>query len=194
MGAWSKLEAVNHVLEAGGQPPVSSLDTDSASAVAIVERLLKAERLRELSRGWEFNTTFPILTPDINSNILMGDEILSVDGYGAYINTKYTIKNGKLLDTTNQTDEFTSTVQVKIITDIDFEDLRTQLQYQLMSSVAKSFQRRYQQDDRVDAELVEEEQEARVASAEEEIRNHNHEPRDNTPLGRILKTGVFRYD
>ena len=194
MGSWTLLEAVNHVLENGGEAPVSSLSTDSASSSAIAARKIKAERLKVMSRGFEFNTTYPEMTPDINGNIGLGSEILSVDGWLSDANTKFTVKDGKLYDSTNGTDEFTKNVKLRIISDMDFDDIRTQIQFQIMASAAKSFQRQYQQDQIMDVELVEEEAEAMNIAAEEEIRNNNFEPRDNTPIGRMLNRGIFRYD
>ena len=194
MGAFTELDAINHVLEAAGDPPVSSLTDSNASSVAIINRKLRAERLKMLSRGHSFNTSYPYLTPDSSGYIAIGDEMLSVDGFGVNADTAYTVKNGKLFDITNQTDEFTDQIQLKVIYDVDFEDMRTQTQYQLMAAVARSYQRQYQQDMVYDAELVEDEREAEVASAEEELRNSNYNPKDDTPLGRVLKGGLFGYD
>ena len=194
MGAWSILEAVNHVLEAGGEAPVNNLGTDSSSSVAVVLRNLKTERLKLLSRGHTFNTTYPYMTPDINGKIAIGDEILSVDGWQEDQHRAFTVKNGYLYDVDNETDVFTQQVHLKLLSDVDFDDLRTQVQYQLMASVAKSFQRRYQQDQIIDADLIEDEREAEVAAAEEEVRGANINPKDTTPLGRILKAGIMGYD
>lgn len=194
MGAFSELDAVNHVLEAGGEAPVSSLTDENASSIAVIQRKLRAERLKLLSRGHSFNTTYPYKTPNTDGNILIGDEILSVDGCGNNKYTAYTVRNGKLYDVTNETDEFTEQVQLKIISDIDFEDIKTQTQYQLMATVAKSYQRQFQQDQVMDAELMEDEYEAEVIAAEEELRGSNVNPKDNTPLGRVLRGGLFGYD
>lgn len=194
MGQWTLLEAVNHVLENGGEAPVSSLSTDSASSSAIALRKIKAERLKVLSRGHEFNTTYPYMSPDIDGKIGLGDEILSIDGWQENKYTRYTEKDGYLYDSTNETDIFTEDVHLRIISDIEFDDIRTQLQYQIMAAAAKGFQRQYQQDAAIDAELVEEEIEATVVAAEEEIRNNNHEPKDNTPMGRVLNRGIYGYD
>lgn len=194
MGAWTDLEAINHVLEAAGEAPVNSISTDSSSSVAVVNRKLKAERLKILNRGHTFNTTYPYFTPDINGNILIGDEILSVDGWQENATTAYTVKNGKLYDVTNETDVFTDQVHLKIIEDVDFEDIRTQLQYQIMASVAKSYQRQFQQDPVMDNELIEDHHEAEVVAMEEELRGSNTNPKDNTPLGRVINSKVFGYD
>lgn len=194
MGAWSILEAVNHVLEAGGEAPVNNLGSDSSSSVAVVLRQLKAERLKLLSRGTTFNTTYPYLTPDIDGKIRIGDEILSVDGWQEDQLRSFTVRNGYLYDMDNQTDIFTQQVHLKLLSDVDFDDLRTQTQYQLMAAVAKAFQRRYQQDQIIDAHLIEDEREAEVAATEEEIRGANINPADNTPLGRVLRAGIFGYD
>lgn len=194
MGAWTLLEAVNHVLENGGEAPVSSLSNDSASVVSIVMRKIKAERLKILSKGHEFNTTYPYMAYDINGNIHIGNEILSIDGWQENSATRYTVKNGLLYDSTNETNIFTENIHLCIIADVDFDEIRTQLQYQIMASVAKTFQRQYQQDQLVDAELVDDEQEAHVVAAEEELRNNNIEPKDNTPMGRLLNRGIFGYD
>lgn len=195
MGAFSELDAVNHVLEAAGDPPVSSLVTENASSIAVIQRKLRAERIKLLSRGHSFNTTYPYKTPNTDGYIIIGDEILSVDGWGNNKYTAYTVSpEGRLYDKTNDTDVFTDQVQLKIISDVDFENIRTQTQYQLMAAVAKSYQRQFQQDPVMDQELMEDEYEAEVIAAEEELRGSNVNPKDNTPLGRVLKGGVFGYD
>lgn len=194
MGAWKYIEAVNHVLQAGGEAPVNSLTEDSASAVSIVDAMLKEDRLAVLTRGQLFNTRYPYMEPNTDKHILLGDSVLSIDGWQEDAITQFTIVDGKLFDVTNQTDEFDTNVHLKILFDANFEDMTTTLQFQVMASTAKSFQRRYQQDQITDVDLVEKEAEAVVRSTEEELRGSNIDPKSKTPLGRVLNSGVFGYD
>ena len=194
MGAWKLIEAVNHVLKAGGEAPVNSLTSDSASSVSIVVGMLKEERINTLIRGQLFNTRYPYLEPDVNGNILIGDIILSVDGWQEHVDIQFTEVQGKLFNVSDQTDIFTGSVHLKIIYDDVFDNIPTAMQFQIMSSAAKTFQRRYQQDQFTDVDLSEKEADAQLRATEVELRGSNIDPKANTPLGRILNKGILGYD
>jgi len=54
----SRLDAVNEILEALGEPPVDMLDTGGSSIVAEAETVLDRETRRIQKRGWYVNTEF----------------------------------------------------------------------------------------------------------------------------------------
>lgn len=140
----TKLEAVNIVLDAIGESPVSSLTSGLPDAEA-AEAKLDEVRVEILSRGWHQNiekdTT---LKRDANNEILLSNIYLRVDttGVDKQLNVVQRYSNGKrkLFNIKDRTYKFDKDLTVDIIVDIPFEELGVELQNFIASRAARKFQ------------------------------------------------------
>lgn len=140
----TKLEAVNMVLDAIGESPVSSLTSGLPDAEA-AEAKLDEVRVEILSRGWHQNIEKDVtLKRDASNEILLSNIYLRVDSTGGdkSINVVQRYSNGKrkLFDINNRSFTFTKDLTVDIIIDISFEELTVELQNYIASRAARKFQ------------------------------------------------------
>ncbi len=140
----TKLEAVNMVLDAIGESPVSSLTSGLPDAEA-AEAKLDEVRVEILSRGWHQNIEKDVtLKRDASNEILLSNIYLRVDSTGGdkSINVVQRYSNGKrkLFDINNRSFTFTKDLTVDIIIDIAFEELTVELQNYIASRAARKFQ------------------------------------------------------
>tara|TARA_R100001594_G_scaffold1281_1_gene5376 strand:+ start:1860 stop:2477 length:618 start_codon:yes stop_codon:yes gene_type:complete len=107
----TELSAVNSILGAIGQSPVSSLNFSNPE-VSIIYNLLKEANKDVQAEGWSFNREWHVaLEPDSNGNIIIPSNVLQIDQHDdAVKRTKDVVRrNGKLYDRVNHTDVFTET-------------------------------------------------------------------------------------
>ncbi len=141
------VEAVNQVLEAIGQPPVSDAEKDThPDSIEADGFLLRADNKIQ-RRGWHFNMFFDVaLAFDGNGNIATGD-ILRI------IAVKYpwrvAIRNSKLYDLENETIVFTAEPTVSAVRKLTWFDLPWSLQQYIITDAAVTYQR-YKRTDQVD--------------------------------------------
>ena len=104
----TELSAVNQILGAIGQSPVTSLDYTNPE-VSYAYQLLQ-ECTRDIqNEGWVFNRELAVpFTPDENDNIVFKSDMLRLDVNGDYINrnTNVVQRDGKLYDKVQHTYEF----------------------------------------------------------------------------------------
>ena len=140
----SKLQAVNIVLDAIGETPVSSLSSglpDAESAEAKIDEISKSVQ----AKGWHQNTDYKLkLTPDTNNNILIPDTYLRVDTASSDRDTNVTVrKNGTqnmLYHIKNQNFTFTSYVWADVVHHLEFENLSVELSPYVAYRAARRFQ------------------------------------------------------
>jgi len=190
--AYTMIDAVNHVLLAANEPPVTSLTNETTSAATLVKSLLDKERLHVLSEGLQFNTRRAMFAPDVNGHIAMGSNILSVDGYGDNEVYKYTVVDKKLYDTVNQTDVFTKEVNLEVIYEFPFKDMPIWVQYRIMTTVALNFHSQFSPDPAHMQTLTRIMSEALSRCNEKELLSHDIDMVVKTPLGQVAKGGLFR--
>ena len=140
----TKLEAVNMVLDAIGESPVSSLTSGLPDAEA-AEAKLDEVRVEILSRGWHQNIEKDVtLKRDANNEILLSNIYLRVDSTGGdkEVNVVQRYSNGKrkLFDVNKRSYTFTKDLVVDLIIDIPFEELTVELQNYIASRAARKFQ------------------------------------------------------
>ena len=134
----TELSAVNNILGAIGQAPITTLGTvsvtDGISAydnpeISFIYNLLRDANVDTQAEGWHFNTEYNVkFSPDSNKHILIGNDVLSMDLHDNY--TKRTSdlvrRNGRLynkMSTKDQKDEFDSDIYLDIVKVYPFEDL-----------------------------------------------------------------------
>lgn len=140
----TKLEAVNQMLDAIGEAPVSSLSvgySDAKKAERILDRVSKEVQ----AVGWNVNTDEEsILTADVSGNIVLADSVLRVKPVSYSMGWRLIPRrlNGKrcLWDEDNKTFVFTAKVYADVTYLFDFEDLTPELQTYITLKAAREFQ------------------------------------------------------
>ena len=121
----TKLSAVNSILGAIGQSPLTTLNFDNPE-VAIVFNLLRDANVDTQAEGWHFNTEKHVkFSINTDGKIIIGNDILSMDLHDNYTKrTKDLVRrNGFLYDKTDHTDVFTEDQDLDIVRLYEFEDL-----------------------------------------------------------------------
>jgi hypothetical protein len=139
MARLTKLEAVNIMLDAIGETPVSSLNSGLPDAEAAQRVLLEVSRDVQES-GYHCNTDEEVtLVPQVDGTIALPQNTLRVDSTGDSQIIDVVERNGKLYDRDNHTDVFTASVIVDLVIELDYE----QLPYRLANYIARRAARVY---------------------------------------------------
>lgn len=118
----TELEAVNLILRALGEHPVTTVDTRHPTVqLALAE--LNARRRVILLHGYWFNHWHITLTPDISGYVYIPSGMLS---FQADEPNRYVIIGDRLYDTLNQTYTITYALSGQSTVDISFEDMPVQ--------------------------------------------------------------------
>lgn len=139
---WSyqaELEAVNEILAAIGESPVSTLSGDSNTDVVSARRILNKINKREQSKGWSFNIDEDyLLYPDEYSQLItFMPNYLRVVATGS--SSPYVNRGGYLYDRVNKTDRFPGPVSVQLVTLTDFEQMPEVFKSLVVAMAAKEF-------------------------------------------------------
>lgn len=135
-----KLAAINRMLDAIGEAPVSSL-TSGLSDAENAERLLEETSEEIQAKGWHTNTESELrLAPGLDGFITLSDNVLRVDTVGDSQDVNAVERDGRLYNVKDQTFTFTEAVLVDIVYRFAFEDLP----YVLRNSIAWEAARRFQ--------------------------------------------------
>lgn len=121
----TELAAVNQILGAVGQAPVTTLDQTNPDVSIAYSTLLEVNREIQ-SEGWVFNTEkeYPF-APDNNGYILIADNILQLDLSDLYENRGIEVvrRDGKLYNKTDHTYTWLNSVKCDVLWLFDFNDL-----------------------------------------------------------------------
>lgn len=115
-----ELDAVNLTLEALGESRVVDINTSNPSA-GLARSALARNRRGLLGTGYWFNTIFRTVTPATDGFIKVPWSQLAI--YSTDTLDKYSVRDGNLYDIAEQNQYFDSTVNLKVILDLEFEDL-----------------------------------------------------------------------
>ena len=121
----TKLSAVNNILGAIGQAPLTELNFENPE-VSFIFNLLRDANVDTQAEGWHFNTEKHVTySPDANKHIVIGDDILSMDLHDNYTKRTSNLvrRNGRLYDKINHTDEFDGDISLDVVRLYNFEDL-----------------------------------------------------------------------
>ena len=121
----TELSAVNNILGAIGQSPLTTLNFDNPE-IAFIYNLLRDANVDTQAEGWHFNTEKHVTySPDANKHIVIGNDILSMDLHDNYTKRTSNLvrRNGRLYDKINHTDEFDGDISLDIVKLYSFEDL-----------------------------------------------------------------------
>ena len=124
----TELSAVNNILGAIGQSPLTTLNFDNPE-IAFIYNLLRDANVDTQAEGWHFNTEKHVkYTPDsVTGKIAIGNDILSMDVHDNHIRREYNLvrRNGFLYDKQDHTDDFSSidSIDLDVVRLYNFEDL-----------------------------------------------------------------------
>ena len=126
----TELSAVNAILGAIGQSPITSISGSQANPeVAFIYNLLRDSNVDVQNEGWHFNTEKHVkYTPDSNNKITVGSDVLKMDVTDGWAKRHYDVvkRNGYLYDKYDHTDdwsELTDGIDLDIVRLISFADL-----------------------------------------------------------------------
>jgi len=123
MAGTTKLDAVNTMLSAIGEAPVSSLSSGLIEA-EIAESILNTVDREVQSMGWHFNTELnKSFAQDTNGEILLPTDILRADATLAAESPNLVQRGLKMYDRTNHTFNIGASTQLDIVVKLAFEDI-----------------------------------------------------------------------
>ena len=121
----TELSAVNSILGAIGQAPLTTLNFDNPE-ISFIFNLLRDANVDTQAEGWHFNTEKHVrFAIDANGKIAIGNDILSMDLHDnqARRTSNLVRRNGFLYDKQDHTDVFTADLDLDIVRLYNFEDL-----------------------------------------------------------------------
>ena len=121
----TELSAVNSILGAIGQSPLTTLNFDNPE-VAMIYNLLRDANVDTQAEGWHFNTEKHVkFSINTDGKIAIGNDILSMDGHDNYTKRTRDLvrRNGFIYDKVDHTDVFTEDLDLDIVRLYNFEDL-----------------------------------------------------------------------
>ena len=122
----TELSAVNSILGAIGQSPVTTLNYENPEVGFIYDILTEVNKDVQ-SEGWYFNIEYHVLkSPEATTGyISIPNNVISYDVHDGqtFRNKDYVRRNGRLYDLVKHTDVFTSDVELDITWLWEFEDL-----------------------------------------------------------------------
>ena len=123
----TELSAVNSILGAIGQAPVTALVYDNPE-ISFIYNLLRDANVDTQAEGWHFNTEKHVkYTPDTKGNILIANDVLQLDVSEGWTHRIHDVvrRNGKLYDKIDHTYDFSSldSIDLDVVLLVTFENL-----------------------------------------------------------------------
>ena len=121
----TELSAVNSILGAIGQSPLTTLNFDNPE-VSMIYNLLRDANVDTQAEGWHFNTEKHVkFAIDANGKIAIGNDILSMDLHENQAKRTHDLvrRAGFLYDKIDHTDVFTDDLTLDVVRLYNFEDL-----------------------------------------------------------------------
>ena len=121
----TELSAVNSILGAIGQSPITTLNFTNPE-ISFIYNILNEVNKDVQNEGWHFNTENHVkMSPDANKHIALPVNTLRYDINDGLISktTDVVTRNGRLYDTVYHTDEFESNVYIDAVTLYPFADI-----------------------------------------------------------------------
>jgi hypothetical protein len=142
----TRLAAVNMMLEAVWESPVSSLDIPNIASVAFAKRVLDETSVSVQTRGWWFNseTCFP-LAKTIANEFMVPANTLKIDATDTSIDVVQ--RGNRLYDRKNHTFTFVDTaspLKVDLVQFLEFEDLPQSARLYIAVFAARKFKAKWQ--------------------------------------------------
>tara|TARA_B100001559_G_C16450018_1_gene598789 strand:- start:797 stop:1417 length:621 start_codon:yes stop_codon:yes gene_type:complete len=126
----TELSAVNNILGAIGQSPLTTLNFDNPE-VSFIYNLLRDANVDTQAEGWHFNTEKHVaFQPDsVTGKIAIANDVLQLDVSEGWTRREYNVvrRNGVLYDKIDHTDDFSTieSIDLDVVKLVAFEDLPT---------------------------------------------------------------------
>ena len=175
----TELSAVNSILGAIGQSPVTSLVFDNPE-VSFIYNLLRDSNVDIQNEGWHFNTERHVTyTPDsVTGKIAIGNDILRMDVTEGWRERRFDVvrRGGYLYDKYDHTDDWSDTTEIllDIVKLITFEDLPSVFQRFIIARASRMAATQLITNPALVQLLGTQEQLARAACQEYECNQGNH--------------------
>ena len=180
MGALSKLEAVNRILRAAGEFPVSTLQSTTNDSL-LAEQVLDEWTLYANMEGDLQNTVYTTLSPTTDGQYIVPDNVIEIetwdDDYGIIVATRGTNPT-YLYDVAHNTTYFKDEAQnplgklsVKQILRLQFEELPTAMQFKVADHSARTYQMQTVGDVNQDAALAQQAMLSEARSKQANVRS-----------------------
>jgi hypothetical protein len=137
----TKLDAVNSMLAAIWERPVSSLDSGGASSLSAAKKILDDTLRSVLSRGWIFNVedNYP-LSVDANGRIPLPANTIKVDAGSEEFRYTDIVQRGQYLyDRKDHTYTFTAPVKAEITLFLEFDEIPEAARAYIAAFAARRF-------------------------------------------------------
>jgi len=170
MGMYSKLDAINHMLLMSGEHIANHLEDDSGVDTSVAEHILDETIIGHVMRGLVNNCYYKKYVPDTNGYIYLPSNTahaeIAEDIWSSeeeqYIIASYKGNPPYLYNVTENSADWsgkggTDGVKIKLIINLDWEDIETPMQRGIMSSSARDYQMITQGDQQVDRYLAQRE-------------------------------------
>ena len=174
----TELSAVNSILGAIGQSPVTSIVKENPE-VGFIYNLLRDSNVDLQNEGWHFNTERHVeYTPDSNGKIAVGSDVLRMDTTDGWVDRTHDVvkRNGYLYDKYNHTDDFSdhTTIKLDIVKLIAFEDIPSVFQRYIIYRASRMAATQLVANAQLVQLLQLQEQQARATCQEYECNQGNH--------------------
>ena len=175
----TELSAVNSILGAIGQSPVTSLVFDNPE-ISFIYNLLRDSNVDIQNEGWHFNTEKHVTyTPDsVTGKIVIGNDILRMDVTDGWWKSQYDVvkRGGFLYDKYDHTDDWsdTTSINLDIVRLLTFEDLPMVFQRLIIARASARAAVQLISNPQLSSMLGQQEALARAACQEYECNQGNH--------------------
>lgn len=185
MGALSKLDAVNRMLRASGEQPVSTLLTVSGDAL-MAEQILDEVELEYQLTGQVFNTQEAYLIPDATGQIALASNVLRIDTIDEHSHIEVVPKGSSpqrlfwtmQYTTPKNTYDFSSLsltqgLHVRQVLKVEFEDSPAAQQFAMVDEASRRYQMITMADNATDGMLRQRSQQSRAIARADDIRQRD---------------------
>ena len=173
----TELSAVNSILGAIGQSPVTTINKTNPE-IAFIYNLLRDANVDTQNEGWHFNTEYHVeYTPDaVTKKIAIGSDILKIDMHDNWARRSYDVvrRNGYLYDKYDHTDEWDGKIDVDVVKLFAFEELPSVFQRYIIYRASRLAAAQLVANPTLVQMITQQEALARAACMEYECNQGNH--------------------
>jgi len=175
----TELSAVNAILGAIGQSPVTTIEEKDNPEIAIIYNLLRDSNIDVQAEGWHFNSEKHVTyTPDSTTGkIVIGNDILKMDVTEGWRKRVYDVvkRDGYLYDKYDHTDDWSDHTEIllDVIKAYSFDDLPTVFQRYIIARASRRAATQLVANQELTRLLATQEQYARASCIEYECNQSN---------------------
>jgi len=160
----TELEAVNLMLSAIGEAPVSSLNDPSLLDASLAKEVLDQTSVSIQTRGLHCNTDLKLklIRDAVTNQIVLPTNTAKVDSSDVSAHRDVVQRGTKLYDRENHTFVFDENITVDIVYLLDFDDLPQHVRRYVMTKASRRFQTRFMGSETLAGFTAQDEQEALI--------------------------------